>query len=130
MHATSPTRMRTAAPCCTSGVNVMTTTLAWVLLLVAGLLEIVWAIGIKYTDGFTRLWPSVLTIGTASASFFLLAQAVKAIPVGTAYAVWGGIGAVGVAVLGILVFEESVHWTRLLFLSLIIIGIAGLKMHG
>lgn len=108
----------------------MTTTLAWGLLLVAGLLEIVWAIGIKYTDGFTRLWPSVLTIGTASASFFLLAQAVKAIPVGTAYAVWGGIGAVGVAVLGILVFEESVHWTRLLFLSLIIIGIAGLKMHG
>jgi quaternary ammonium compound-resistance protein SugE len=107
----------------------MTSTVAWLLLFLAGLLEIAWAIGIKYTDGFTRLLPSVFTIGTAAASFFLLAQAVKAIPVGTAYAVWAGIGAVGVAALGILAFQESVQWTRLLFLSLIIIGIVGLKFH-
>lgn len=108
----------------------MTMTVAWLVLLVAGLLEIVWAISMKYTDGFTRMLPSILTIGTAGASFFLLAQAVKAIPVGTAYAVWAGIGAVGVAIVGILVFHESVQWTRLLFLSLIIIGIVGLKFHG
>ena len=106
----------------------MTTQLAWILLLVAGALEIVWAIGIKYTDGFTKLWPSVLTIATATASFFLLAQAVKALPVGTSYAVWAGIGAVGVAIVGILAFNESVHGSRLLFLSLIIIGIVGLKL--
>jgi quaternary ammonium compound-resistance protein SugE len=106
----------------------MTTRLAWILLFIAGALEIVWAIGIKYTEGFTKLWPSVLTIVTATASFFLLAQAVKALPVGTAYAVWGGIGAVGVAIVGILVFSESVHWTRLVFLSLIITGIVGLKL--
>ena len=108
----------------------MVTNSAWLLLFLAGALEIAWAIGIKYTDGFTRPLPSVFTITIASASFFLLAQAVKAIPVGTAYAVWGGIGAVGVAVVGILVFNESVEWTRLLFLSLIIVGIVGLKMHG
>lgn len=106
----------------------MTTRLAWILLLVAGALEIVWAIGIKYTEGFTKLWPSALTIATAAASFFLLAQAVKALPVGTAYAVWGGIGAVGVAIIGILVFNESIHWTRLVFLALIITGIVGLKL--
>ena len=107
----------------------MSASFAWVLLLVAGALEIAWAIGMKYTEGFTKLGPSVFTIATASASFFLLAKAVTAIPVGTAYAVWGGIGAVGVALVGILVFNESVHWTRLLFLSLIIAGIVGLKMH-
>jgi quaternary ammonium compound-resistance protein SugE len=108
----------------------MTINSAWLLLFFAGALEIAWAIGMKYTDGFTRPVPSVLTIAIATASFFLLAQAVKAIPVGTAYAVWAGIGAVGVAVVGILVFNESVEWTRLLFLSLIIVGIVGLKMHG
>jgi quaternary ammonium compound-resistance protein SugE len=103
---------------------------AWLLLFLAGALEIAWAIGMKYTDGFTKLVPSIFTIAIATASFFMLAQAVKAIPVGTAYAVWGGIGAVGVAIVGILVFKESMEWTRLLFLSLIIVGIVGLKMHG
>lgn len=106
----------------------MTTRLAWLLLLIAGILEIAWAIGIKYTEGFTRPLPSIFTIVTATASFFLLAQAVRALPVGTAYAIWGGIGAVGVAVIGVLVFNESMHWTRLLFLSLIITGIVGLKL--
>jgi quaternary ammonium compound-resistance protein SugE len=103
---------------------------AWLLLFLAGALEIAWAIGMKYTNGFTKLAPSVLTIAIATASFFLLAQAVKEIPVGTAYAVWGGIGAVGVAIVGIIVFNESLEWTRLLFLSFIIVGIVGLKMHG
>jgi quaternary ammonium compound-resistance protein SugE len=110
--------------------RIMTTTFAWLLLFVAGALEIAWAIGIKYTDGFTRMGPSVFTMVTAAASFFLLAQVVKTIPVGTAYAVWGGIGAVGVAVVGILAFNESMQWTRLLFLSLIIVGIVGLKVQG
>jgi quaternary ammonium compound-resistance protein SugE len=108
----------------------MTTKIAWMLLLVAGGLEIAWAIGIRYTDGFTKLIPSVLTIAMAGASFYLLAQAVRSIPVGTAYAVWAGIGAVGVAVLGIVIFKESIDWTRLLFLSLIITGIVGLKIRG
>jgi len=108
----------------------MTISSAWLLLFLAGALEIAWAIGMKYTNGFTNLVPSVVTIGIAGASFYLLAQAVKAIPVGTAYAVWSGIGAVGVAIVGILVFSESTDWTRLLFLSLIIVGIVGLKMHG
>ena len=106
----------------------MTVRLAWLLLFVAGALEIVWAIGIKYTDGFSKPLPSILTIATAAASFLLLAQAVRALPVGTAYAVWGGIGAVGVAVIGILVFNESLHWSRMLFLALIITGIVGLKL--
>lgn len=108
----------------------MSTQVAWLLLFLAGGLEIAWAIGIKYTDGFTKLMPSAFTIVTAGASFFLLAQAVRAIPVGTAYAIWGGIGAVGVAIIGILAFHESMQWTRLLFLALIITGIVGLKMHG
>jgi quaternary ammonium compound-resistance protein SugE len=108
----------------------MTTNLAWMLLFVAGVLEIGWAIGIRYTDGFTKMVPSVFTIIMAGASFYLLAQAVRSIPVGTAYAVWSGIGAVGVAVLGILIFKESVDWTRMLFLTLIIIGIVGLKIRG
>lgn len=106
----------------------MTTTVAWLLLFIAGMLEIAWAIGIKYAEGFTRPLPSIFTVVTAAASFALLAQAVKALPVGTAYAVWGGIGAVGVAVIGVLVFNESMHWTRLAFLALIITGIVGLKL--
>ena len=108
----------------------MTIKMGWMLLFVAGVLEIAWAIGLRYTEGFTKLIPSAITIAIAGASFFLLAQAVKAIPVGTAYAVWSGMGAVGVAVLGILLFNESVHWSRLAFLSLIVIGIVGLKIRG
>jgi quaternary ammonium compound-resistance protein SugE len=102
--------------------------MAWLMLFLAGVLEIGWAVGIKYTEGFTKLLPSVLTLTAAWASFYLLAQAIKTIPVGTAYAVWTGIGAVGVAIIGIVFFDEGMHWSRLLFLSLIVIGIAGLKL--
>ncbi|GAB5414378.1 MAG: quaternary ammonium compound efflux SMR transporter SugE [Congregibacter sp.] len=100
----------------------------WIVLTVAGLLEIVWAIALKYSDGFTRLWPSV-TFGVAAwLSFMLLAQAVKVLPVGTAYAVWTGIGAVGVAVCGMLWFAESVSPVRILCIAMIVIGILGLKL--
>jgi quaternary ammonium compound-resistance protein SugE len=102
--------------------------MAWVYLLVAGLLECAWAIGLKYTDGFTRPWPSVLTLAAMAASFFLLAEAMKTIPVGTAYAVWTGIGAVGVALLGMALFGEPRDLARLVCLLLIVCGIGGLKL--
>jgi quaternary ammonium compound-resistance protein SugE len=100
----------------------------WLILIIAGLFEIVWAIGIKYTDGFTRLWPSVLTLGAMAASVVLLGIAMKSLPVGTAYAVWVGVGAVGTAILGIFLFGESANIGRLLSLGLIVIGIIGLKL--
>jgi quaternary ammonium compound-resistance protein SugE len=108
--------------------DIASSEMAWILLFLAGGLEIAWAIGIKYANGFTRLLPSVFTIAAAAASFYLLGQAVKSIPVGTAYAVWSGIGAVGVALIGIVFLRESADALRLLFLSLIVIGIAGLKL--
>ncbi|HEX6929702.1 MAG TPA: quaternary ammonium compound efflux SMR transporter SugE [Gammaproteobacteria bacterium] len=101
--------------------------MAWTMLFIAGLLEIAWAIGLKYTDGFTRPVPSVLTAAAMLASFWLLAQALKTLPVGTGYAVWTGIGAVGTAVLGIVLFAESTAWPRLFSILLIVAGIAGLK---
>jgi quaternary ammonium compound-resistance protein SugE len=101
--------------------------MAWIYLLVAGLLECGWAIGLKYTEGFSKPLPSVLTIAAMAASFWLLSLAMKTIPVGTAYAVWTGIGAVGVAILGMALFEESREVVRLFCLLLIIAGIAGLK---
>ncbi len=101
---------------------------AWLYLLIAGILEVAWAIGLKYADGWTRLWPSVLTIAGMIASFFCLAQAVRVIPVGTGYAIWTGIGAVGTAALGILIFGEEATPARLACLSLIVIGIVGLKL--
>jgi len=101
--------------------------MAWFHLVIAGLLEIAWAIGLKYTDRFTRLWPSLLTVAAMIASFYFLGQALRILPVGTGYAVWTGIGAVGTALLGILLFAESAAPTRLLCLLLIIIGIIGLK---
>ena len=101
--------------------------MAWMLLFIAGLLEIVWAVGLKYTQGFTKPLPSVLTVAAMIASFWLLAQALKTLPVGTAYAVWTGIGAVGTAVLGIILFAESTAWPRLFSILLIVVGIAGLK---
>ncbi len=105
--------------------------MSWVLLIIAGLLEVGWAIGLKYTDGFTRLWPSVGTIISLVASFVLLGLAVKSLPVGTAYAIWVGIGAVGTAVLGIILFKESADTLKLVSLGLICAGIAGLKLaHG
>jgi len=102
-------------------------TKAWMILAVAGLLEVGWAIGLKYTHGFSRLWPSVATLATMTASMFLLAVAVKSLPVGTGYAVWTGIGAVGTAVLGIILFGESASAFRVVSILLIISGIIGLK---
>ncbi len=100
----------------------------WFILILAGLLEIGWAIGLKYTDGFTRLWPSIGTLLLLLASFLLLAFAMKALPVGTAYAVWVGIGAIGTAIFGIFLFGESTDPLKLLSLSLIFIGVIGLKL--
>ena len=100
----------------------------WIILVVAGLFEIGWAIGLKYSQGFTRPLISVLTVAAMAVSVVLLALAMKSIPVGTAYAIWTGIGAVGVAVLGILLFGESTAWPRLLCLALIVTGIVGLKL--
>lgn len=103
-------------------------TTAWVMLVVAGLLEVVWAISLKYTQGFTKLVPSLFTLVTMGLSFYLLARAVMTLPVGTAYAVWVGIGALGAAVLGIFLFNESASLLRLCFLALLIVAIVGLKM--
>ncbi|GAA5525884.1 guanidinium exporter [Microbulbifer aestuariivivens] len=100
----------------------------WTMLLIAGLLEVAWAVGLKYTEGFSRLLPSLLTVAAMIASFYFLAQALKVIPVGTGYAVWTGIGAVGTAILGIVLFSESTALPRLLCIGLIIAGIAGLKL--
>jgi quaternary ammonium compound-resistance protein SugE len=106
----------------------MAAQLPWIYLLIAGLLEIVWAIGLKYTDGFSKLTPSVITISAMIASIWLLALALKSIPVGTGYAIWTGIGAVGTAILGIMLFAESANPLRIACIALIVIGIAGLKL--
>jgi quaternary ammonium compound-resistance protein SugE len=100
--------------------------MAWFYLLLAGLLEIVWAVGLKYTEGFTRLVPSIVTIVALLLSFFLLERAVRTLPVGTAYVIWTGIGAVGTAILGMVLFQESRDWQRVAFISLIVIGVVGL----
>lgn len=100
----------------------------WGILLVAGLFEIGWAIGLKYTDGFTRPWPVVWTILSMTLSVALLGVAMKTLPVGTAYAVWVGIGAIGTAILGIILFGEPASAARLLSLALILAGIVGLKL--
>jgi quaternary ammonium compound-resistance protein SugE len=102
--------------------------MAWLWLVLAGVLEIVWAIGLKYTDGFTRLVPSVVTIAAMMASVWFLALAVRTVPIGTGYAVWTGIGAVGVAILGMVLFNEPRSLLRILSILLIIAGIAGLKL--
>ncbi len=101
--------------------------MAWTILFVAGLMEIGWAIGLKYTEGFTRLVPSVLTLASMAASVILLGLAVKTLPIGTAYAVWTGIGAVGTAILGIFLFGDSATALRLACIGLIVAGIVGLK---
>ena len=100
----------------------------WILLLVAGLLEVGWAIGLKYTEGFTRLVPSVLTIAAMAGSMLLLGLAMKSLPVGTSYAVWVGVGAVGTAILGMVLFNEPASAGRLLSLGLIVAGIVGLRL--
>jgi len=101
---------------------------AWLKLVIAGLLEVAWAVGLKYTQGFTRPVPSVLTIIAIVASMLLLANAAKTIPIGTAYAVWVGIGATGAAVLGIFLFREPVSFWRVLFLGLLVLSIVGLRL--
>ena len=102
--------------------------MAWIYLIVAGLLETGWAIGLKYTEGFTRLWPSVFTIAAIAASMFLLALAAKTIPIGTAYSIWVGIGAVGAVILGIILFDEPRDFARLAFVGLLIVSLVGLKL--
>lgn len=100
----------------------------WILLVLAGLLEVGWAIGLKYTEGFTRLWPSVGTIAAMSISLVLLGIAMKSLPVGTAYAVWVGIGAVGTVILGIVLFNEPLNALRVGSVALIVAGLVGLKL--
>ena len=100
--------------------------MAWVFLVIAGVFEITWAVGLKLSEGFTKLWPSVLTIAAMILSYVFLAQAVKSLPLGTAYAIWTGIGAVGVAVAGIVLFHEPASVLRLVSISLVVAGIIGL----
>jgi quaternary ammonium compound-resistance protein SugE len=102
--------------------------MAWLLLFSAGFIEIIFALSLKYNEGFTKLWPSIITAVSAIGSFGLLMWALKTLPIGTAYAVWTGIGAVGVAIMGIILFKESIDWLRLLSIGLVIAGIIGLKL--
>ena len=102
--------------------------MAWIILILAGLFEIGWAIGLKYTEGFTRFWPTLGTVVAMLISLALLGMAMKSLPVGTSYAVWVGVGAVGTAIFGIVLFEESASIGRLVSLGLIIAGIVGLRL--
>ncbi|HEX8722232.1 MAG TPA: quaternary ammonium compound efflux SMR transporter SugE [Pyrinomonadaceae bacterium] len=102
--------------------------MAWLYLFAAGLMEVAWAVGLKYTEGFTRLWPSVWTGAALVLSMLLLAAAVRTLPLGTAYAVWTGIGVVGTAALGVALFGESSSPARILCLALIVAGLVGLKL--
>jgi len=100
----------------------------WFILFIAGLFEIAWAVGLKYSDGFSKLWPSIFTVACMIISMGLLAYSVKHLPVGTAYAVWTGIGAVGTAIAGMILFNESKEFVRIFFIFLIVVGIVGLKL--
>lgn len=102
--------------------------MAWFLLFIAGIFEVGWAIGMKYTEGFTKLIPSVLTLASMFLSVYLLSMAIKEIPIGTAYAVWTGIGIAGTSVLGILIFHEPVEVLKIVFISMILIAVVGLKV--
>lgn len=106
----------------------MSTTTAWVVLVVAGLLEVCWAIGLKYTEGFTKLVPSIFTLVTLAASMYLLARASQVLPIGTAYGVWVGIGALGAGILGMILFKEPASIARMFFLMLLLVSIIGLKL--
>lgn len=101
---------------------------SWVILTIAGLLEVCWAIGLKYTEGFTKLFPSIFTLITLAGSMYLLARASNVLPIGTAYGVWVGIGALGAAILGIVLFHEPATPARLFFLLLLLVSIIGLKV--
>jgi quaternary ammonium compound-resistance protein SugE len=100
----------------------------WMSLGIAGVFEIVWAVGLKYTDGFSKLWPSLITLWAMGISLYFLSQALRTIPLGTGYAVWTGIGAAGTAILGIILFSESAALIRLFCIALIVGGIVGLKL--
>ena len=100
----------------------------WMLLFIAGLLEITWAVGLKYTEGFTKLGPSVVTILGTIASFYFLSLALRHLPLGTAYAIWTGIGTIGTVILGIILFKEALDPLRLLCIGMIVTGIVGLKL--
>ncbi|HTJ99284.1 MAG TPA: quaternary ammonium compound efflux SMR transporter SugE [Bordetella sp.] len=102
--------------------------MTWVILFLAGLCEVVWAVGLKYTDGFTRIVPSVITVVGMVASVWLLAIAMRSLPLGTAYAVWVGIGTVGAFIAGVILFDEGMGWLRLASVALIITGLVGLKL--
>lgn len=102
--------------------------MAWIILVLAGLFEIGWAIGLKYTEGFTRLWPTVGTVVAMIISLWLLGMAMKSLPVGTAYAIWVGVGTVGTVILGIVLFGEPVNAPRLISVALIVAGLIGLKL--
>ena len=102
--------------------------MAWIILFVAGLFEVGWAIGLKYTEGFTRPWPTVATVLSMAVSLWLLGVALKTLPVGTAYAVWVGVGAVGTVILGVALFNEPTNAPRMLSVALIVAGIIGLKL--
>ena len=102
---------------------------AWFILFIAGIFETAWAIGMKYSNGFTKLWPSVFTVICILISMGLLSLSLKWLPVGTAYAVWTGIGAIGTAILGIILFGESKEFIRLFFIFLIVVGLIGLKVY-
>lgn len=100
----------------------------WFYLAAAGVMEIAWAVGLKFTEGFTRLWPSVWTLGTMALSIYLLSLAVRSLPIGTAYAVWTGIGAAGTAIAGMLFLGEPREWVKVFCIFLILAGIAGLRL--
>jgi quaternary ammonium compound-resistance protein SugE len=102
--------------------------MAWLILFLAGLCEVGWAVGLKYTEGYTKLWPTVFTLAGMAASVWLLGLALRTLPLGTAYAIWTGIGAVGVAIMGVLLFHESLDPIRIGAIGLIVLGIVGLKM--
>lgn len=102
--------------------------MAWIYLLIAGVFEVIWAMGLKYSHGFTRLYPSLITLGGMAISFYLLSLATKTLPIGTAYGIWTGIGALGAVILGIFLFNEPLNVLRIVFLCLILVGILGLKL--
>jgi quaternary ammonium compound-resistance protein SugE len=102
--------------------------MAWAILIIAGLFEIGWAVGLKYTDGFTRLWPSIWTVAAMMVSLYLLAVAIRTLPIGTSYAVWTGVGAAGTAILGMILLGEPASIARVASIGLIVAGIVGLKL--
>ncbi|AUT49048.1 quaternary ammonium compound efflux SMR transporter SugE [Achromobacter sp. AONIH1] len=102
--------------------------MTWIILVLAGLFEVVWAVGLKYTHGFTRLVPSLVTVACMAISFWLLALAMKTLPLGTAYAIWVGIGTIGAFIAGIVLFGESTSWMRIVSVGLIVLGLVGLKL--